>query len=138
MKQIGLALLYLALGLGFLFGFTYYLEYKDQVRYMNNTAYCALDYGKENRPLEFINNLNATDVWANHMDIKYEVTKEYAKVTVTSMGRDEKPGTSDDWKVEKFDYNKSYMLGKFTGDRAKDIASGLIDGVLNKENENVD
>jgi hypothetical protein len=138
MKQIGLALLYFGLGLGFFYGLMYFLEYKDQTRYMNSTADCALAYAKQNRPIEFINNLNATDVWGNHMNIKYEVTKEYSKVTVTSMGRDEKPGTSDDWKLEKFDYNKSYMLGKFTGDRAKDIASGLIDGVLNKENENVD
>lgn len=130
--------LFLVVGLGFFYGVVYYLEYKDQTKYMNNAADCALAYAKENRPIEFINNLNAVDAWGNQMDVVYEYTKEYMKVTVTSMGRDGKPDTKDDWVLEKFDYNKSYIAGRFTGQRAKDLADGFVDGVLNKENENVD
>lgn len=125
--------LFLVVGISFFYGVVYYLEYKDQTKYMNNTADCALAYAKENRPIEFINNLNAVDAWGNQMEIAYEYTKEYMKVTITSMGRDEKPDTKDDWVLEKFDYNKSYIAGRFTGQRAKDLAEGLVDGILEKD-----
>ena len=113
----------------------------QQLTYLNNSADCMLAYGKEGRLTSFIENLNANDVWGRPCKLKYEVTKEYRKATVISMGRDGIPDTKDDWIVEKYDYNKSYQFGKYAGDRAKQIVDGLVDGIKEedkfKEQKNV-
>jgi len=132
MKEIATVILFLVLGLGFFYGLVFLLEYKDQQRSMENTAYCMLGYGKEGRTAIFIESLMANDIWGRPMKLDYEITKEYHKATVTSMGRDAKPDTKDDWKVEKFDYNNSYKIGKLASEKAKEALDGIMDGIKEK------
>lgn len=60
------------------------------------------------------------------------MTKEHHKAVVVSMGRDGKPDTSDDWTAEKYDYNKSYQIGKLASEKAKEALDGIIDGIKEK------
>lgn len=132
MKEIlySIAVLLFCASLGL--GFGLIMQHGQQSTRMQNTLDCMVNYGKAGRPAVFIESLSATDYWGNQMKLSYEVTKEHHKAVVVSMGRDGKPDTSDDWTAEKYDYNKSYQIGKLASEKAKEALDGIIDGIKEK------
>ncbi len=62
----------------------------------------------------------------------YKILKDRRIATVTNIGKDDTLGTEDDWSVTKIDYNKSYLGGKFVGERAKDLLDGVVEGAKAK------
>lgn len=132
MKQVLFVLVVIILAVDLFFGLMRFTENNQQQVFMNNTADCMIDYGKEGRTIPFIESLNATDVWGQKMKLSFTVSKEYHRATVTSLGRDGKPDTKDDWVVEKYNYNKSYQIGKLASEKAKEALDGLMDGIKEK------
>lgn len=131
-KEILFTVIIILFCVGLVLGFGLIVQHQSQSSRMQNSLDCMINYGKAGRPAVFIESLSATDFWGNQMKLSYEVTKEYHKATVTSMGRDGKPDTSDDWKLEKFDYNKSYQIGKLATEKAKEALDGIMDGIKEK------
>ncbi len=81
------------------------------------------------------------DYYGNVCIYEYRVEKTMREARVHSYGRDGKLGGGDDWFVSKIDYNKSLLLGKYTAEKGKEFAKGVIDSVLDRskfEEKNVD
>ncbi len=133
MKSFGVCLLVIVFALSVFFGIVRFTENAQQQMFMNNTADCMIGYGKEGRTIVFIEGLTANDVWGQKMKLSFTVSKEYHKATVTSLGRDGKPDTKDDWVVEKYNYSKSYQIGKLASEKAKEALDGLMDGIKEKD-----
>ncbi len=73
-----------------------------------------------------------SDKYGNLLVYDYKILKEKRVATATSTGKDGALGTEDDWTVSKTDYNKSYLGGKFVGERAKDLLDGVVEGAKAK------
>ncbi len=77
---------------------------------------------------------NIQDWWAKPICIKREVAKDKMAIVymAISAGRDSLFDTNDDYVSVKTDLNKSKMIGKWAGKRAKEITKGLREGIFTK------
>jgi hypothetical protein len=71
----------------------------------------------------------AKDAWGRPLEYTRLVEKEGIFVQVRSPGSDGKLNTDDDIFVSKQDLNKSYLIGKYVGNRAKEAKDGVLDGI---------
>ncbi len=126
MRDIIVGGLVIGLIVCFSLGVGYILQSGFQKEAMENSCDWILDRGHAN-------NNNAKDVWGNQMKLFYEVKKDYRKATVRSMGRDGVPNTGDDWEFSKYDYNKSYQIGKYAAERAKQLLDGAVEGLQEED-----
>jgi hypothetical protein len=94
--------------------------------YNMNTA-CAEILNAQTTDIE-----KRSDGNGNLLVYDYDIFKDKRVATVTSVGRDGVLGTADDKSVSKTDYNKSYLGGKFVGERAKDLLDGVVEGAKAK------
>ncbi len=90
-------------------------------RNMDNAAFDILNAQTTDIPRK-------NDGYSNLLVYDYEILKDRRIAKVTNVGGDGLLGTEDDWSVTKIDYNKSYLGGKFVGERAKQFLDGVIEG----------
>jgi hypothetical protein len=74
------------------------------------------------------------DWWKTEICIKREVAQDNMAIgyMAISAGKDKTFNTNDDIAVIKIDLNKSKMIGKWAGSRAKEVAKGLREGIFTK------
>ncbi len=74
------------------------------------------------------------DWWGTNICIKREVAQDGMAVEymAVSAGKDKSFDTNDDMTVVKIDLNKSKILGKWAGKRAKEVTKGLQEGIFTK------
>jgi hypothetical protein len=72
--------------------------------------------------------LTQRDAWGNELHFSRLATKTYVQQTIVSAGKDGKFGTDDDIRGEDIDWNKSRIVGKWVGNKAKEFVKGLKDG----------
>ena len=74
------------------------------------------------------------DWWKTDICIKRELAPDGIAIeyTAISAGKDKTFETDDDMSVIKIDLNKSKMIGKWAGKRAKEAVKGLREGIFTK------
>lgn len=72
------------------------------------------------------------DSWGNPINYHVEITPNVVTVIVTSAGPDGMIGSSDDITGIATDYNKSRIIGQWFGKKAKQVGTGVIEGLKEK------
>lgn len=76
---------------------------------------------------------SAVDKWGTTLLYRADSqSSEHKAVTVVSAGADKKFDTSDDVVIQKVDFNKSKIVGKWAGKRAKEAVQGWTEGLKSK------
>lgn len=78
------------------------------------------------------------DGWGQNLKYTYQDTKYKKIFTVTSAGEDMQFGTADDMSIERFDHNKSRIIGKYVTDKLKEVGKGVKDSLSEDGNEEHD
>ncbi len=72
--------------------------------------------------------LGVLDGWDRPLIYSRQVSPELIVHGIVSRGPDGVLGTDDDMVVIKTDLNKSKIIGKWTGDKAREALKGFLDG----------
>lgn len=76
--------------------------------------------------------LKEADWWGNPLIFEREVTDNYVKQIVISVGHDAKLKTKDDIVGIHTDWNKSKIVGKWTRDKGTEFIKGLLTNEPNR------
>lgn len=76
--------------------------------------------------------LNQLDAWGHPLKFKRHATDVEVSQTVTSAGEDGQFGTKDDITYTDIDYNKSRLVGRWLGEKSKEVVKGFTDEVTTR------